>query len=73
VIVAVAGVPPALLVKVTVHVPAVGDDAATDAVNVTLPPTLEGESAPGAATCATVPAGLFAPIVHDVVGVNVGR
>jgi hypothetical protein len=71
--VAVAGVPPALLAKVTVHVPAVGDDDATDAVNVTLPPALEGDVAPSAATCATVPAGLFAPMVHDVIGANVGR
>jgi len=62
----------ALLAIDPVHVPAVGEDAATATANVTLPPGLDGLADPTSAIVATVPGELFAPTVHVSDGVKTG-
>jgi hypothetical protein len=68
----VAGVPPALLVMVPVHVPVAGDGEPGETVNETAPPGDDGDVAPPGVITATVPGALFAPSVHVIAGVKAG-
>ena len=67
-----AAVPPALLEIEPVHVPAVGESAGNATANVTEAPGADAVDEPTAAIVATVPGRLFAPVVHAIVGLNVG-
>ncbi len=67
-----AAVPPALLEIDPVQVPAAGESADTATENITGAPGAEAVDEPTAAIVATVPGRLFAPMVHAIVGMNVG-
>jgi biotin carboxyl carrier protein len=68
----VAATPPALLEMEPLHVPAVGDTAATATAKFTAAPGAEAVAEPTAAIVATVPGRLLAAMVHVSNGVKVG-